>query len=253
VLQDVVNETPDFNCYARTDGVLYFSMGGPGLGTVSDRTCARCGTRADAGLIFCKQCGTTLRPPVPLIQPDALPPATVADAGEPINHKVDYWDTSYRRALMFGIGAALLGLVLYSAVAIVSARVSGFASLAIGYIIGKAMMQGSKGVRGRKYQITAAILTYFAIAMSFTPIVINHVMEVNHKRLADLTALRVGWLAHLLMVSILSPIYDLKYPEHGVIGLLILASGIAISWRITGGGASGWPWSFFLGLLCLQS
>lgn len=214
-------------------------MDGPGLGTVSDRTCPQCGTRADAGLIFCKQCGATLRPSAPLIQPGALPPATVADAGEPTSHNVDYGDTRYPRARMFGIGAALLGLVLYSAVAIVTARVSGLASLAIGYIIGKAMMQGSKGVGGRKYQITAAILTYFAIAMSFTPIVINHVMEVNHKGLVDLTALRVGWLTHLLMVSIVSPIYDLKYPSHGVIGLLILASGIAISWRMTAGARSG--------------
>jgi hypothetical protein len=39
----------------------------------------------------------------------------------------------YRRALIFGIVAALLGLVLYSTVAIVIGLVSGFASLAVGY------------------------------------------------------------------------------------------------------------------------
>jgi hypothetical protein len=29
--------------------------------------CANCGTRADVGLIFCKTCGATLRPSVPLV------------------------------------------------------------------------------------------------------------------------------------------------------------------------------------------
>ena len=30
--------------------------------------CTQCGSPADTGLIFCKKCGTTLRPPVPLNQ-----------------------------------------------------------------------------------------------------------------------------------------------------------------------------------------
>jgi hypothetical protein len=34
---------------------------------VAERLCAICGTPADTGLIFCKKCGTALRPPVPLI------------------------------------------------------------------------------------------------------------------------------------------------------------------------------------------
>jgi hypothetical protein len=37
-------------------------------GTISDESvCAKCGTPAEAGLIFCKKCGATLRPPVPLV------------------------------------------------------------------------------------------------------------------------------------------------------------------------------------------
>jgi len=30
--------------------------------------CAKCGARADADVVFCKNCGATLRPPVPLVQ-----------------------------------------------------------------------------------------------------------------------------------------------------------------------------------------
>src|ERR1700690_1187022 len=34
-----------------------------------DNVCTNCGTPADAGLIFCKKCDATLRPPVPLVSP----------------------------------------------------------------------------------------------------------------------------------------------------------------------------------------
>jgi hypothetical protein len=180
---------------------------------------------------------------------------------------------AYRRALIFGIVAALLGLILYSTVAIVIGLVSGFASLAVGYIIGKAMMIGSGGIGGRKYQITSAILTYAAVSMSFVPIVIDHQMktrpasEATQEQLAEeqrqlekefgrapqiaqpktrpktevsppsaaSPTTSWAWFGHLLFVGILSPIYDLQYPKHGVVGLVILAIGINIAWRITVG------------------
>lgn len=41
--------------------------------------CVQCGSTADIGLIFCKKCGATLRPPVPLVPSptqDTTPPDT---------------------------------------------------------------------------------------------------------------------------------------------------------------------------------
>lgn len=38
-------------------------------GTVTARRCPHCDTPADDGLIFCKNCGTTLGVPLPLTQP----------------------------------------------------------------------------------------------------------------------------------------------------------------------------------------
>jgi len=35
--------------------------------TSDESVCAKCGTPAEAGLIFCKKCSATLRPPVPLV------------------------------------------------------------------------------------------------------------------------------------------------------------------------------------------
>lgn len=35
---------------------------------MDNSVCTQCGTSSDTGLIFCKQCGATLRPPIPLAQ-----------------------------------------------------------------------------------------------------------------------------------------------------------------------------------------
>src|SRR5882724_9176439 len=46
---------------------------------VAEITCTQCGTRADTGLIFCKKCGSALRPPARLIESgiqDFKPPAS---------------------------------------------------------------------------------------------------------------------------------------------------------------------------------
>jgi hypothetical protein len=49
-----------------------------------ESVCAKCGTPADAGLLFCKNCGATLRPPVSLVAPASQSPhahvSVLADA-----------------------------------------------------------------------------------------------------------------------------------------------------------------------------
>jgi hypothetical protein len=79
---------------------------------------------------------------------------------------------AFVRAVLFGSGGALLGLILYSAFGIITGLMIGYLSLAVGYLIGKAMMMGSKGIGGRRYQIVAVLLTYAAVSMSAIPIAI---------------------------------------------------------------------------------
>jgi hypothetical protein len=74
------------------------------------------------------------------------------------------------RALLFGAGAAVLGLILYSTFGIVTGLVIGYLSLGVGYLVGKAMMMGSRGVGGRRYQIAAVLYTYAAVSISAIPI-----------------------------------------------------------------------------------
>ena len=77
---------------------------------------------------------------------------------------------AYSRAVLFGIGAAILGCIGYAVVAIVTGWTIGYAAIGVGYLVGKAMMAGSRGLGGKRHQITAAILTYAAVSVAFVPI-----------------------------------------------------------------------------------
>jgi len=72
---------------------------------------------------------------------------------------------AFVRGLVFGIGGAILGLILYSAFGIITGIVIGYVSLAVGFIVGKTIKFGSGGIGGRRYQIVAALLTYAAVSM----------------------------------------------------------------------------------------
>ena len=85
--------------------------------------------------------------------------------------------TAYMRSLLFGLGAAVVGLILYATFEITTGLVIGYVSLAVGWMVGTAMKKGSGGVGGKRYQITAALLTYAAVSMAAVPVWINYAVE----------------------------------------------------------------------------
>lgn len=84
---------------------------------------------------------------------------------------------AYMRALLFGIGAAIAGMIFYAVFEIATGLIIGYVALAVGWMVGKAMMKGSGGVGGRRYQITAALLTYAAVSMAAVPMAIHYAIE----------------------------------------------------------------------------
>ena len=85
---------------------------------------------------------------------------------------------AYLRALAYGIGAAMVGLIGYALIAILlQGWVISYMSIGVGWIVGTAMMKGSNGVGGRRYQIVAALLTYAAVSMAAIPIWIHFAPE----------------------------------------------------------------------------
>ncbi len=141
---------------------------------------------------------------------------------------------AYARGLLFGGGGAILGLVLYAAFGIVTGLLIGYVSLAVGYIVGRAIRMGSKGVGGRRYQVAAALLTYAAVSMAAIPMGIAQFADQGRSSPKSATGLAAA-LGSLALLGLASPFLELQDPIHGVIGLVILFVGIRIAWRMTAG------------------
>ena len=162
----------------------------------------------------------------------------------------------YVRGLLFGVGAAIVGMAGYAGFTILTGFYIGYVSLAVGWLVGKAIMLGSKGIGGKRYQIAAVILTYAAVSLAAIPIAISYQLKARsqtesvqpqQQQSADAQnsqpdkaqpkpKLSFGAaILQLLVIGLASPFLELQDPLHGIIGLIILMVGIRIAWRITAG------------------
>jgi hypothetical protein len=174
---------------------------------------------------------------------------------------------AFVRALAYGIGAAAAGLVGYALIAILlQGWVISYMSIGVGWIVGTAMIKGSNGIGGRRYQMAAAVLTYAAVSMAAVPIWIHFASDRrpqkqtqdqsfeeeerkfgNHPEQQQTDAQpapraqkpRMSFgtrLGTVLLLGLASPFIQLSGNLlWGAIGLLILFWGIRIAWRITAG------------------
>ena len=163
----------------------------------------------------------------------------------------------YVRGLLFGVVAAIVGMAGYAGFTILTGLYIGYVSLAVGWLVGKAIMLGSKGIGGRRYQIAAVILTYAAVSLAAIPIWISDYAKTKSQ--SQSTQLKQQQpstnaaseqpketqpkpvhskgtiLFRLLLVGLASPFLELQDPIHGILGLVILMVGIRIAWQITAG------------------
>ena len=173
---------------------------------------------------------------------------------------------AFLRALLLGAGGALIGLVAYAGFAIVTGLTIGYVALLVGWLVAKAMMKGSNGVGGTRYQITAVALTYAAISLSSVPILISYAVKDRASHHAqtiqtspsDASAATSGQdeqsgssqaqmdsdsqrpalsfgaaMGQLVLWGIASPFLELASPGSGLIGLVILFVGLSIAYRMT--------------------
>src|SRR5579864_3559488 len=87
--------------------------------------------------------------------------------------------SAFVRGLLFGLGAAVVGFGVYVAFALSTGLVIGYVSLAVGYLVGKAIVLGSRGIGGRRYQIAAVLLTYMAVSVAAVPISLS--VHMKHR------------------------------------------------------------------------
>jgi uncharacterized protein (DUF983 family) len=178
-----------------------------------------------------------------------------AACGERAQHELPKdGHSQFVRGLIFGIGAAILGLILYATFEIATGLIVGYVSLAVGYIVGKGIKMGSRGAGGRKYQIAAVILTYAAVSLAAVPVLISQVIKLKAQHSAQVQqpadsssdqeqapppgtrSMGMGpALLQLAIMGLASPFLEMQDPVHGIIGLIILLVGIRIAWRLTAG------------------
>jgi hypothetical protein len=165
---------------------------------------------------------------------------------------------AYVRALLFGIGAAILGMILYATFEILTGIIIGYASLAVGWMVGKAMSKGSSGVGGRRYQIAAVLLTYAAVSTAAIPVWIHYAGQQKHQQQQKATGSQGGLdsgsdavsesgqpqptksrpsmisaLGTLLLMGLASPFLELSDMPGGLVGLVILFVGMKFAWQFT--------------------
>ena len=97
------------------------------------------------------------------------------------------WST-FGRAMAFGIGAMIAGAILYFAVLAITKLEIGLIAIVIGYMVGYSVRRGSRGWGGRRFQVLALALTYYAVGLAYFPLVIQSARENAAKRSAAATS-----------------------------------------------------------------
>lgn len=94
------------------------------------------------------------------------------------------------RACLFGFVAAILGAVLYYAVIAITEFEIGIVAIAIGYMVGYGIRMGTRGRGGRRFQVIAVVLTYWAVGLAYTPFLFSELskQDVTEQASTDPTA-----------------------------------------------------------------
>ena len=153
--------------------------------------------------------------------------------------------TSLLRAALYGGGAALAGCALYAAVAIVLKAEIGLIAILVGWMVGKAIRHASYGHGGRRQQILAVVLTYFAITTSYIPVILYQAARNPHRverqqaqtkdaPLRESPRMSFGTAAlFLLVLTAVAPFLSLTSGVSAWISLFIIFIGLQYAWKLT--------------------
>ena len=156
---------------------------------------------------------------------------------------------SLGKAALYGIGAALAGCTIYALTAILLNLEIGFIAILVGYMVGRAVRHGSRGLGGRPQQILAVVLTYCAITTSYIPVFIYQLrknpaafQQAEQKQKAETpvvqerkpkTSVAQAFLM-LFLIFAAAPFLSLTQGVGAFITLFIIFIGLRQAWRMTG-------------------
>jgi hypothetical protein len=158
---------------------------------------------------------------------------------------------AFFKAALFGVGAGIAGAAIYYAVIAIAHLEIGIVAILIGYMVGYSVRRGVNGRGGLRFQVLAAVLTYIAVAMAYTPVAIQEAMR-DSKPEAQATAVpapdveppapaRPGKGRFVLDVIFFSGLM-LALPvlvvigsmPSGLISAVIVLLGMRQAWKMTG-------------------
>ncbi|MBS1829756.1 MAG: hypothetical protein JST93_30935 [Acidobacteria bacterium] len=160
------------------------------------------------------------------------------------------------QGFLYGLGAAIGCSIVYAAIVWITNFELSLMAIVVGYVVGKAVLRGARGLGGRRCQMVAVALTYFSITTSYLPLMFKafaekaeseakaaqkgkppanpvRVEEVKQSR-EPMTAggLAVG-VGVLLVFSMVAPFFGITEGFNGMLGLFIIFIGLHQAWKLT--------------------
>jgi hypothetical protein len=123
------------------------------------------------------------------------------------------------RTLLFGLGAAIVGAIIYFAVLKITGLELSLITILIGFMVGTAVMKGSQSRGGRRYQVIAVVLTYLAIGLAFGSAAVSE-------------GPLPGLIGALLLVLALPVMVVVGSMPGGLLSALIMGFGLLQAWTI---------------------
>ncbi len=157
----------------------------------------------------------------------------------------------FGKSVLYGLGAALAGSALYGIVMLATGAEFALLSILIGIMVGKAMMHGSGGRGGRKFQIVAVLLTYGSITVGYLPAVVKGMYEKRQETETSAPAIArkpvsagravlalVAFIVLMLGLALAAPFLMLTTGFSGILSIAIIFFGLQRAWHKTAGDSS---------------
>ena len=122
------------------------------------------------------------------------------------------------KAVALGVGAAILGTLVFGGVMIYSDSTWAIISIAIGWLVGRGVRKGSGGRGGLGFQVLAAFLTYSSIAGAYAWAILMRVEVVTPASVIG--AIMLAYRLPFLMGF------------ENVLGIIIIGFGVWEAWRL---------------------
>jgi len=160
------------------------------------------------------------------------------------------------KALAAGLGAGVLGAVIYYVVRATTGYELSLIAIVVGWLVGKGVRWGTGGRGGRAYQVLAVVLTYLSIVSSYIPLIFQQFEKQSAKSSAvaapahpsataapagtaapakpsDNLPIRLGKVVlGCLMILGFAAIIPFLGGVQNILGIVIIAIGVWQAWKI---------------------